>query len=244
MSAVVLKFVERFARADTGLRKAAEAMLARFAAAWSSSEGRPRPERYAALYSIVDQELAAAKERLPAVVPCVRGCNHCCRFNEILISKWQTVLIVSAIEKLPPQEHASLVARILSSHGRSGGGITSPCALLSPEGVCSVYSQRPLPCRGYFSVSEPACRNRLYAGDADPPTFVTPRIIELAALDVLSAAESDGDRAPMELNSLLRRIYSDPSRVAQWAAGRPSDEPDLVAWPTPVVPEESHGGAR
>ena len=244
MTSVALKFVERFAHGDAGLRKAAEALLARFAAVWSSREGRPRSERYAALYSVVDEELTAAKERLPAAIPCMRGCNHCCRFNEILVSKWQAVIIVSAIERLPPEVRAPLIARLLNSPGRSGGGIASPCALLSPEGICSVYSQRPLPCRGYFSVSEPACRNRLYGGGADPPTFVTPRLIELAALDVLSAAENEGDRAPMELNSLLRRIYSDPSRVAQWAAAFPTDESDLVAWPMPVLPQELRGAAR
>lgn len=60
---------------------------------------------------------------------------------------------------------------------------------------------------------------------------VTLRFIELAALDVLGKAEAERDRAPMEVNSLLRRIYSDPARLAQWSAGCPTDEPDLIAWP-------------
>lgn len=239
MSAITLKFVDRFAPRDLRLRQAAQAALARFAEVWRESAGETRPERYAALYAAVDAELAAVKQRTQVPVPCVSGCSHCCKFNEILVSRWQAVLIVRAIEKLAPRARDALVAQILSSRGPSGGGPASPCALLTPAGACSVYGSRPLPCRGYYSVSEPACRNRLSGHGGDPPTFTVLRIIELAALDVASADESPDERAPAELNSLLRRIYSDPARVAEWAAGRPSEEPDLVAWPAPVSRELS-----
>lgn len=116
----------------------------------------------------------------------------------------------------------------------------SPCALLSERGGCSVYASRPLPCRGYHSLSEPDCRRRLRGEGGDPPTFIALRLIELAALDVLSAGEGAPERAPMEINSLLRRIYSDPSRLARWAAGQPTDEPDLIAWPNAAAHKASN----
>lgn len=236
---ITLKFVDRYAGGNPSLRQAAEALLAGLGAAWRASEGKSRPERYAMLYELVDAELTAVKGRLQAPIPCVQGCSHCCRFNEILLSKWQAVVLVRAIEALPSETREAVVSRILTTLSRSGGGIKGPCAVLSPEGRCSAYAGRPLPCRGYYSLSEPACRQRLQGEGRDPPTFVAMRLIELAELDTVSAEESVEDRAPMELNSLLRRIYSDPSRLAQWIAGDPTDEVDLVAWPGRKLPPGS-----
>jgi hypothetical protein len=230
-TAVVLKWVDRIAPGNSQLRRAAEALLEHFGDVWRASGSASHSERYATLYAAVDAQIAAVKKPIQARIPCVQGCNHCCKFNEILVSKWQAVAVIREIERLPAQERAAVINRIVQSQGHSGGGGASPCALLSEAGGCSVYGGRPLPCRGYHSMSEPDCRRRLSGEGGDPPTFVVLRIIELAALDVLSAAEAEHERAPMEINSLLRRIYSDPSRLALWAEGRPTDEPDLAAWP-------------
>lgn len=228
---ITLRFVDRYVGGNPGLRRAAEALLAGLNAEWRATEGKARPERYAMLYALVDAELTAVKGRLQAPIPCVQGCSHCCKFNEILVSKWQAVVLVRAIEALPSQTRDAVVSRILTTLSRSGGGPKGPCALLSPEGRCSAYTGRPLPCRGYYSLSEPACRQRLEGRGGDPPTFIAMRMIELAALDTVTAEESEEERAPMELNSLLRRIYSDPGRLASWLAGQPSNEADLIAWP-------------
>jgi hypothetical protein len=230
-AAVALKWVEQIAPGNSPLRRGTEALLEHFGSVWRASAGQPHSDRYAALYAVVDAQIAAMKARIQAPIPCVQGCSHCCKFNEILLSKWQALVLIREIERLPAAEREAVVDRIMSASGPSGGGVASPCALLSERGRCSVYGGRPLPCRGYHSLSEPDCRRRLSGEGGDPPTFVVLRLIELAALDVLGAAEAEQDRAPMEINSLLRRIYSDPSRLAQWAEGRPTDEPDLVAWP-------------
>jgi hypothetical protein len=230
-AAVTLKWVDQIAPGNSALRRTAEALLEHLGSVWRASAGNPLCDRYATLYAAVDVDIAAVKKRITAPIPCVQGCSHCCKFNEILLSKWQAVILVREIEGLAAHERETVVNRIMGSLGRSGGGAASPCALLAEGGRCSVYDSRPLPCRGYHSLSEPDCRRRLSGEGGDPPTFVILRIIELAALDVLSAAEAARDRAPMEVNGLLRRIYSDPSRLAEWAAGRPTDEPDLIAWP-------------
>jgi hypothetical protein len=228
---VTLRFVDRFAGGNQHLRSVAEAVLARLSAKWRETASSPLPDRYAALNAAADAELEAIKAQISVPIPCMQGCNHCCKFNEILVSKWQAVLIVREIECRDPVERRAIVDRVLNAAGRSGGGIASPCVLLSPDGGCSVYGARPVPCRGYHSLSEAACRSRLHGSGGDPPTFVSLRIVELAALDVLGSDCPPGDRAPMEMNALLRRIYSDPDKLAAWIAGRPADEPDLVEWP-------------
>jgi len=94
--------------------------------------------------------------------------------------------------------------------------------VLLDEDGCSVYSSRPLPCRGYYSLSEPACSQRLNLGGADPANLAAARVVEFAALEI-----SGSDRQPpFEVNTLLHRIYADPAKAARWAAGDATDESD------------------
>jgi Fe-S-cluster containining protein len=217
-----LIFVKRFANDDAVLLRDARETLARLTRVWRHSAGLPLPDRYADLYEAVDTEIDSVKQRTSIPIPCARGCNHCCKFNEILISRYEAVLLVRYIENLQPADRAAVVARILSAASKSGGGIGAPCALLDDEHGCSVYARRPLPCRGYYSISEPACREHLHGAIRTPPNLAATRIVEYAALDVASEKH-----APFEINTLLRRIYSDPAKLASWAAGQPTDEPDL-----------------
>ena len=163
-------------------------------------------------------------------IPCAKGCSHCCKFNEIFVSKYEGVLLVKHIENLPPQNKAVVVERILASTAKSGGGNHSPCVLLDADvdaSGCSVYARRPLPCRGYYSMSEPACNDRLNNGGRDPPNLAATRVFEFAALEI-----SNSTKHPhYEVNTLLRRIYSDPAKVALWASGQATDEPDLAINP-------------
>ncbi len=200
--------------------------MARLTASWRGSAGGVLPDRYAALFEAADSEIAAALKALPVAVPCARGCDHCCRFNEIIVSRYEGVLLVRHIESLAPETRALVVARILASQSRSGGGRESPCVLLSPDG-CAAYASRPLPCRAYHSISEPACRARLQKLAPDPPNVAATRVVEFAALEVSNAAK----HPVYEVNSLLARIYAEPIKIARWAAGDGADEPDLMMRP-------------
>jgi Fe-S-cluster containining protein len=222
MREVTLTFVRHFANSDPALMRDAREVLGKFTGIWRNSAGAPLPDRYAVMHAAVDSEIAAIKSRLPRPVPCTKGCNHCCKFNRILPTPHEAVLLVQHIEGLSEPEKAALLARISASTSQSGGGEASPCALLDARG-CSVYTARPLPCRGFYSTSEPACNSRLNGGP-DPPNIAATRMVELAAMDVAAA----GKHPPYEVNTLLRRIYSDPAKVGSWAAGRPTEERDLA----------------
>jgi len=222
MPDMALTFVRRLSKDDPNALRETQELLARLQRPWSAPPGVSTLERHAGLYDAVDAEIEAIKGRLPAPLPCAQGCNHCCQFNEIWVSALEAALIVRHVEALPAASRDAIVARIRAFRGKSGGGPDSPCALLEREG-CSIYSVRPLPCRGYSSLSEAACRARLRDGGADPPNLVATRIVEFAAMDIAEA----GRRPPYEINSLLHRIYSDPAKPRRWAAGDFSDEPDL-----------------
>jgi Fe-S-cluster containining protein len=223
MREVTVPFVKRFTNNDPTALRDATGLLTKLTGVWRSSAGNPLADRYAYLHAAVDAELASILSKLPAPVACARGCNHCCKFNQILISKHEAALLIRHIEGLESQAKAAVIARILASTSQSGGGNSSPCALLDASG-CSVYASRPLPCRGYYSISESACRSRLMDDAPSPPTVASARVVELAALEVSKA----GKHPPFELNSLLRRIYSDPAKVALWADGQCTEETDLA----------------
>jgi hypothetical protein len=222
MREVTITFVKHFARGDPALMRDAKQTLGKFTAIWRDSAGMPLPDRYAVMHAAVDSEIAGIKSRLPLPVPCMKGCNHCCKFNLILATPHEAVLLVRHIESLSAPEKAAVLARIAAST-QSGGGEESPCALLDARG-CAVYPARPLPCRGFYSASEPACRSRLNDGGPDPQNIAAARMVELAAMDIAGA----GKHPPYEVNTLLRRIYSDPAKVASWAAGHPTEERDLA----------------
>lgn len=226
MREITLTFVKKFTNSDPALLRDAREVLARLHGVWRDSAGDTLPDRHADLYRAVDLEIAAVKSKVSVPIPCAKGCNHCCKFNRIYITQYEGILLVRHIEHLPAQDRAAVVARVLAATGASGGGSRSPCALLDADG-CSVYAGRPLPCRGYYSLSETACNDRLNKNGRDPPNLAATRVVEFAALEVSSA----GKRPPDEVNTLLHRIYSDPAKVALWASGRPTDEADLAVKP-------------
>jgi hypothetical protein len=219
MREITLSFVRKVTANDPERVRDAEGTIGRLRNTWRASAGRALADRYADLYGQVDAEIETAKRQLTTSLPCSKGCDHCCRFNQILVSPYEAVLVVRHIEKLPEPERSAVVARIVAMPHASGGG--SPCALLESSG-CAVYGNRPLPCRGYYSLSEAACRARLYERGPDPATLLASRVVEFAALEVSQSAKS----RPYEINALLRRIYSSPAKISQWAAGVPTDETD------------------
>lgn len=226
MREITIGFVKTSSNGDPVRLQEARDVLARLRSAWRRSANHALPDRFADLYVAVDAEIDRVMGNIAVPVPCAKGCNHCCQFNEIYVTQYEGVLLVRHIEQLDPKHRTEVVARILAATSRSGGGSRSPCTLLDANG-CSVYASRPLPCRGYYSISEPACRDRLHRNGKDPPNLAATRVVEFAALEVSSAAK----RPPYEVNTLLHRIYSDPAKIALWACGQATDEADLAVWP-------------
>jgi Fe-S-cluster containining protein len=222
---ISVQLVSKLTRADPRWVGEVRAVLARLADLWKCLADEPAERRHVTFSAAVDSEIAAVIQKAAVNLPCSKGCNHCCKFNVIFVNPHEAVALVRAIEALAPPRRAAVVARILASRGSSGGGIGSPCVLLEIEG-CAIYASRPLACRGYYSLSEAACRRRLIDGadGAIPPTLLAPRVVEFAALEVSNPLQ----HPPYEINALLRRIYSDPARIERWRNGEPTSEPDLL----------------
>lgn len=102
-------------------------------------------------------------------VTCVRGCNACCS-QQVLATKPEAHAILEAVAEQGGQAVQQLARRCreqLAALGASAddrhawwAGRTA-CVLLTPEGLCSVYRERPATCRTYLVVSPPElCRSR------------------------------------------------------------------------------------
>lgn len=198
--------------------------VARLGAAWHASQGSSPARRFFAIMQVADQDVAARLRESGTVLPCQRGCHHCC-VQEVTVFATEAVLIVQFIEhQMDAQQRADTVARIRTS-GRSGATAQSACAMLDESRSCSAYSHRPLTCRSYLGLAEPACRSYRERRDRAPPVFTQAVVVDVAVREVTRLHRRS---ARYEINALLRRIYADPRKIAAWADERPTDESDLA----------------
>lgn len=221
--AKVSKTLAAFCRHDPALIAIAEGILARLGAAWNKGGGSgAAAERYAGLLAAADAAIEEQKARATGTLPCKAGCNHCCKFQRIVLTETEAVLAVRHVEGMEDGQRAAVVGAIMASVPTGAGN--APCAFLTDLG-CAIYASRPIPCRGYYSLSEPACRAFLEHAGPPPQNLLTTRIVELAVLETSRAFRHSKF---YEINGLMQRIYSDPAKPAAWAAGNPTEENDLV----------------
>jgi len=198
--------------------------VARIGAAWNATQGGSPAVRFHSVMQVADQEIAARKRESRAVLPCKAGCHHCC-VQEVLVSISEAVLLVQFIEhQMDGAQRAAAIHRIEAS-GVSGATASTPCAMLASDKTCSAYLNRPLACRSYLALSEPACRSYRDHRGQPPPVFRPAVVVDVAVREVARLYRHSGN---YEVNTLLKRIYADPAKVALWAAEQPTDESDLA----------------
>jgi Fe-S-cluster containining protein len=131
------------------------------------ADGAPYP----ALLAQLDRWSAGAHQANPGVIPCRTGCTACCH-GPFDISVADTLMIRSAVGRLPDQIRAGVAARATALAGRikalapewsapwdigdigddrfdviSEALVEEPCPLLDERGACVIYHDRPLICR-------------------------------------------------------------------------------------------------
>jgi len=216
--------IKFFYKDDPALLPDVDVMVAKLGAQWNRTQGSAPPERFKELMIAAEREIKdrVAQSRVP--IPCKAGCDHCCRFPEIRISATEAVLVVRHIEQImTPEDKAAFMASVQQS-GTTGAGRNTACALLGSAG-CTVYPSRPLACRSYNSLSVADCQRYRESGGQTPEILRTAVVVDSAAREVSRIYRH---AKTYEMNALLRRIFSDPNKVARWLDGSPDDEPDLV----------------
>ncbi len=160
---------------------------------------------------------------------CRAGCAWCCYFH-VSATPAEVLLIADDLRrKLPADELAALLRRVVAADDRVRGldsrerrRARIACPLLE-DGICSVYANRPLPCRGYNSLDVAACRQgvetTLDVRIPANPLLSAPS--EGARVGLAQALMEHGLEPNVELIGALRTALERPDAANRWLAGEP-----------------------
>ena len=177
--------------------------------------------------------------QLPAgSVACEAGCAHCCH-QVVAVTPPEALAVVDHLKRTRSGAELGAVAERVRAAAERGRGLSDterfsrehPCPFLEAE-QCSIYSARPLACRGMNSrdaagcarvLDDPAARAELLASPSSGHSFAEP----LRAAHSLSAGLQVGlsevyrlDMQPLELAAAVDLLLSGPSSLAaRWIAG-------------------------
>lgn len=129
-------------------------------------------------YAGYDAYVTAVLRTGESAPSCSRGCSHCCSHYVASVEPFELIFLHGRISR--GEGYASQViglhrrATLFNSLRRPEEGDLAedkalyryylrgtPCPFLGPGGACGVYESRPMSCRMFFSLSDPAyCKGR------------------------------------------------------------------------------------
>jgi Fe-S-cluster containining protein len=177
----------------------------------------------------VDQLARDAADKVPesGIPDCRAGCAWCCHFH-VAATPAEVLLIVDGLRRtLEADELAALRGRVAAADDRVRGldsrerrRARIACPLLV-NGMCSVYADRPLACRGYNSLDVASCQQAVdSAADVripSNPLLSAPS--EGARVGIAQALMEHGLEPNVELIGALRIALEQPDAAARWLAG-------------------------
>lgn len=112
------------------------------------------------LHQLVDEAVAVLLQREPGGrVTCRRGCSACCRLS-VSVTVHEAKLAVLAAEDAGWPIDVDRVRLQSTAHGakawRSLPVEAQACVFLTDAGECAIYPHRPIACRKYLVVNDPA----------------------------------------------------------------------------------------
>jgi Fe-S-cluster containining protein len=162
---------------------------------------------------------------------CEPGCDYCCRMP-VSLSMPEALRIHAHVAQTWSQADRARLAEALAEASQAARADEDalflsqrPCAFLR-EGRCSIYSVRPLACRGHASFSRQACADAHAAPDDFERAEQVPvdddlrrckdEIKTTLGIVLLQAGLHALD---CELASLLARLVDEPETERAWLAG-------------------------
>lgn len=172
--------------------------------------------------------LAAQCEGEPPLA-CHRGCDSCCTLR-VSATAPEVLLVARFLRAVQPrllERGIDLVGRLREANARTQGlgeaervALRQPCPFVA-QGVCVVYSVRPLACRGHASHDVVACRRAAAGEVAQVPYSQGHWMVRSLVQNALQSALRDSGRAwaSYELNHALCLALDDAQAEAAWLAG-------------------------
>ena len=201
----------------------------------ASAPSASTAERAQLLREWVDSQSAERAER--AGWDCRMGCAHCCH-HPVGLTLPEAQLLAATIQALPAAKRDQLTNAVIDAAQATAGALWTeltalPCPLLDGEGACSVYADRPIPCRALGSLDALAC--------ADPRRHATVPLDEQAFLNGLAAsAQLATDLGHRELRSALAAVL----QVAPQDAPTAFASARCAGAPTPASEPATSPGER
>jgi Fe-S-cluster containining protein len=176
------------------------------------------------LFSFFLNNLAKTTRQAPNdMIACRKGCCHCCHMW--VSATAPEILFVAAQLRREGSDLVQILERARQTRGLNfdaRGKHVAPCPLLSNDGLCSVYSARPLACRTAASIDAEICRRGyLELSDNEIPT---PMFFLLQRVAYAIALRGAFKRAGLplisyELNEALEIALTAPDAERRWLEG-------------------------
>jgi Fe-S-cluster containining protein len=186
-----------------------------------------------------EQCVKSGLDGVEAAVACRGGCASCCTIR-VAATAPEVLLIKHYFSKLQKARGAAfvrdLIARIeQANEATSGIGELSRmeagelCPFIE-NGLCVIYSRRPLACRGHASFSERACVDALSGEEVDVPVSEPHMTARSLVQNALQSALRDAGLGwgTYELNQALIIALKDVNCEAAWMAGEDIFAPALI----------------
>lgn len=177
------------------------------------------------------QRSAHASERA-----CESGCDFCCHMPVSLSMPEALRIHAHVSQTWPEPERQRLIQSLAEASAAAREDEDAlflsrrPCVFLA-AGRCTIYSVRPLACRGHASYSRSACADAHAAPDDFERSEQVPVDVELRlAKDEIKTTlgivmlQAGLHALDCELGSLLGRLFDEPDTERAWLAGA-----DLIA---------------
>lgn len=176
------------------------------------------------LFSFVLNNLSKSDRQAPSdMIACRKGCCHCCHMW--VSATAPEVLFIAAHLRRQRSDLAQILERAGRTRGMNfdaRGKHVAPCPLLSDDGSCSVYSNRPLACRTAASVDAEVCRRGyLELSDDEIPTPMF-FLLQRAAYAIAMRGAFRKAGLPLvsyELNEALEAALTIPDAEKRWLKG-------------------------
>jgi Fe-S-cluster containining protein len=182
----------------------------------------------------------SALDGVDAVVACRGGCASCCTIR-VAATAPEVLLIKHYLTKLEMARGGEfvgdLVARIEQAHDATNGvgeldrmEVGEVCPFIE-NGLCVIYSRRPLACRGHASFSEHACVDALSGEEVDVPISEPHMTARSLIQNALQSALRDAGLGwgIYELNHALIIALKDENCERAWMGGEDIFAPARIA---------------
>lgn len=192
---------------------------------------RTAAEHQVQVYLRLDLVIASASQQLDKQPACAPGCSYCCHYH-VAVTPPEAFAIAQHVAQLPAgQKEETITAKVQANAQKSDElgqaaymQTNVPCAFLSAQGQCSIYTLRPLSCRRHHSFDVGVCRetfdnpeSQAQSPQAAPVLFAAQSINMAGAL---ASREEGFETTQYELHGAVLEALTNKASIKRWKDGK------------------------